>query len=194
MENMSRAEFRRWLKTLEKSDALGWQETNEKTTWLCDNSGISVNDIRFEQFQDIAEAYLEKMLPEDKPMKVNINSEKITKTLEKAQEKYRVNCLDQTNLRFITGEAENRLSELCIPKAYRKGAKITYRPGGPSRAYKYKQGATKVTLERGEKDWFLTAIDREDIYPMQSPIKNLELTEKQKDFAEICFSMKTRQF
>jgi len=65
--------------------------------------------------------------------------------------------------------AERYLDEHDIPSSDRGGAKVTYRPAGPSaNSYKYGAVSTEITLRRksgSEPVWYLDSVDRACVYP-----------------------------
>lgn len=62
--------------------------------------------------------------------------------------------------------AEETLEELAIPKTMRSGTVALDQGGGPGKAYARKSyfvTASKITLTRGSKDWFLTDVKRVEV-------------------------------
>ena len=62
--------------------------------------------------------------------------------------------------------AEEKLAAL--PKSQWKGAKVMFRPAGPSaNSYKYNAKSTRVYLERGATDWFLVKVQEDAVSPKE---------------------------
>lgn len=69
-----------------------------------------------------------------------------------------------------------------LPKAERKGAKAHYRPTGPSASsYKYMAKTTRITIERGATDWFLTGVFSEGVLPKASERMIISISKAQAD-------------
>jgi hypothetical protein len=69
----------------------------------------------------------------------------------------------------LSRSAERYLDDKGIPVSDRSGAKLTYRPAGPSaNSYKYGAVSTEITLRRksgAEPVWYLDAVERASVYP-----------------------------
>jgi hypothetical protein len=73
--------------------------------------------------------------------------------------------------------AEKTLEARGVTKANRSGCALLYRPGGPSaNRYEYAAISTHVRLERGSKDWFLTVVVRDTVYPKTPEKRELLIT------------------
>ena len=114
-------------------------------------------------------------------MKINIgNTEKIERALHTVQARCTVNTLEPADLISLCAQAEHSLNAMGIPQARMAGAAIGYCPAGPTAAsYKYPQGATGVSLIRGNSTWFLNHVAREDVYPKEEEYRRLSLTPEQ---------------
>jgi len=112
----------------------------------------------------------------------SINSEKITDALRAVNgraSKYVIDDFAYVNA--IAEDAEKDLAKATIPKADRSGARVSYAPGGPrAKSYGYSAKSTKVTIERGSRDWFLVAITSSDVYPGQNERTTISVTNKQR--------------
>jgi hypothetical protein len=81
----------------------------------------------------------------------------------------------------LSCRAEAYLNNLEVPVADRGGAKLTYRPAGPS-ANSYKHGvvSTEITLRRksgSEPIWFLDAVKRGVVYPKNKERFNVTISD-----------------
>jgi hypothetical protein len=80
----------------------------------------------------------------------------------------------------VADAAESHLSAL--PKAERVGAVAVHVPDGPAaKAYKYRAASTRLSLERRATGWFLTEIERTEVYPGTSGYLRLSITQAQAD-------------
>lgn len=64
-------------------------------------------------------------------------------------------------------DAEEVLMRAGVPLSARRGVRLVYAPAGPGKAYAKKARSvvsTRVTLERGTKDWFLVDVARFDLW------------------------------
>jgi hypothetical protein len=80
--------------------------------------------------------------------------------------------LKHASIVFDTAEvAEIELEERFLTQRERVGATVTYIPAGPSaNAYRNSAQSTKITLTRRTKGWYLTAVERTQVWP-RNPIK-----------------------
>ena len=79
-------------------------------------------------------------------------------------ESFTITCTNQI-LQAIK-RAEEKIAAL--PKSQWKGAKVMFRPAGPSaNSYKYNAKSTRVYLERGATDWFLVKVQEDAVFPKQ---------------------------
>ena len=88
-----------------------------------------------------------------------------------------------SEIRAVADEAENALEASGIPKAERAGARLAYRPAGPSaRAYKYAAASTVIEIERSSSGiWHLTSVRDCVVYPRQARTFVLHISETQRD-------------
>jgi hypothetical protein len=90
----------------------------------------------------------------------------INGTLATIQGKATVNLFDADRLARLAKTAEQQMEDMDIPKKYRAGAQYDFCDAGPTAtAYKYKQSATLVTIERGASGWFLIEAQRVTVFP-----------------------------
>lgn len=91
-------------------------------------------------------------------------------------EAFTIICANQ--ILQAVARAEQKLS--AIPKAQWKGAKIMFRPAGPSaNSYKYNAKSTLVYLERGATDWFLVKIQEDAVRPKEKEFLNIAISADQ---------------
>ncbi|KAA0677636.1 hypothetical protein [Roseomonas genomospecies 6] len=108
------------------------------------------------------------------------NADALEAALKAGQGRAQVNTFSVERLVRVAEKAEEELADL-LPKAERKGARFVRRDAGPAaNAYSYKQGATKVTIERGSSAWYLLDIERVEAHPRQPGLSDLLLTPAQK--------------
>ena len=114
-----------------------------------------------------------------KPIKiVDTNHEKIQKALDAANGKASSLTIARwKSVVSVAASLEKRLEVLS--KADRKGASAVYVPSGPSNAYKYRAISTRLRMSRRATGWFLDAVERTEIYPSQSEIEVITITEAQ---------------
>jgi hypothetical protein len=113
-------------------------------------------------------------------IKVNIqNNSAINAELLKVNgraESFTITCAKQI-LEAING-AERKMS--AIPKAKWKGAKVMFRPAGPSaNSYKYNAKSTRVYIERGATDWFLVNIQPDAVSPKEKEFLRITISADQ---------------
>lgn len=69
-----------------------------------------------------------------------------------------------------------------------KGARFMFIPAGPSaKSYKYPVNSTRITIEKGAKDWFLVDVGATSIYPKNPSRTALILSPVQKRAAVLRF-------
>jgi hypothetical protein len=78
---------------------------------------------------------------------------------------------------------EKKLDSAGIPQAERVGTVATITAAGPSaKAYKYTAAGTRITLLRGVKGaWYLTGVERVEIYPKQPSRADIVISEAARD-------------
>lgn len=112
------------------------------------------------------------------------NREKITELINEVEGSSQVNLLSADFVFELRDRAEKKLNIIDMPLKYRSGAEYYYCPEGPYvNSYKYKQGATSITITRGIKDWFIYEITRTGLYPKADEINKLYLNQDQDDIA-----------
>jgi len=85
-----------------------------------------------------------------------------------------------SEVQYAAAMAEERLSGVAASR--RAGAIVHYRPAGPGAiSYKYAANSTAITLKRGRASWFLTGVSRDRVYPQQSELLEVHITEAQRD-------------
>lgn len=91
-------------------------------------------------------------------------------------EAFTVTCTKQ--IMEAIKRAEEKIAVL--PKAQWKGAKIMFRPAGPSaNSYKYNAKSTRVYIERGATDWFLVKIQEDAVRPKEKEFLNIAISADQ---------------
>lgn len=132
-------------------------------------------------------ATTEKLLKTGSTQKIKIadaNFDFLYAALEFVQHRCSVNRVSVWQLMNLADTTEKLLEGLGLPKSARAGARFEYHDSGPSvNAHKYAQGATMVTIDRGTSAWYLTNVDRVDVYPRQSELAKITLSKAQD---EIC--------
>jgi len=115
-------------------------------------------------------------------MKIKINTandEKIHAELDKINGKAKAFTICTAKaVHDIAKVAEAKLAML--PKADRKGAVADYCPAGPAaNSYKYAAKSTRVYIERGTSDWFLTGVFSAEVRPKHREKMNIKITPAQ---------------
>lgn len=76
-------------------------------------------------------------------------------------------------VKALANDTEKLLEGRGLAKAERNGTTLTYTPMGPSaNKYKYAATSTRITLQRGSKEWYLTNVERVDVWP-KNPERNI---------------------
>jgi hypothetical protein len=79
--------------------------------------------------------------------------------------------------------AERDLEKLGLPKNKRAGAKVSFRSGEKvANSYKWDRKTHRVTLERGNIDWYLIQCYETAQRPVEYHKRDLYLTQKQCDY------------
>jgi hypothetical protein len=104
-------------------------------------------------------------------MKVRITDDNLaalTKAIATAQSaRCEVNVVTPERLLQMATKAEQRILAL-LPKSHAAGVAYEYAAAGPaSKSYRYQQGATSIRMERGAEHWFLTDVQRIQVWPEQ---------------------------
>lgn len=112
-------------------------------------------------------------------MRININNtDKIEAALAEVNGRAKSQTITNAyEVAFIAETAELKLSDL--PIALRRGATVAYRPEGPCGSYKYQSTTTVIYLERGAKYWFLTGAAQSPLWPRQSELFNISISQHQ---------------
>lgn len=98
-------------------------------------------------------------------MKIRIDSpnmHKVKAALAKVNGKAVTHTADERDIVYAVEFAERKMGQAGIAKHRRQGATYTFVSGNSlPNNYRYLNGVTRnrVTLTRGKKDWFLTAVD-----------------------------------
>ena len=132
---------------------------------------------------------LDAMLAKPTTMKINTtqhSAQKIEAALLKVNGNAKFGTFAHTVTEFsdvtkIIDEIEYLLTETRLPKKYWKGAIVKYTGGGLKSFYKYAATSTAIQLERGSKNWFITAIDRATIYPGTKETFKFNLSDAQQN-------------
>ncbi len=90
----------------------------------------------------------------------------ITRALEKVNGRAETHCyITYSDVACVAQAAEKNLDELNLPKKDRPGAYVISTSGGKvANAYSYPRRATKIRLQRGSTEWFLTSICAVEIW------------------------------
>ena len=113
-------------------------------------------------------------------MKINVtNIEQIKAALDQEAGKARSHTL--TNEHFplqLAQEVENQLLSEGVLKKHLVGCSVIFSSGGPSaNAYSYKAIGSWLRVERFATGWFLTKVQRCDVWPKQKSEKRVYITE-----------------
>lgn len=116
-------------------------------------------------------AYLDGAIDELQAAKAAL-AETIQPALDAANGKATAHTVtDAMDVVHLARRAEAQLADAGLPKAFRKGAILHYRPAGPAaNAYKYKAQTTRLTIERRGTAWYLTSVERDELYPKQAEL------------------------
>lgn len=99
---------------------------------------------------------------------LNIKGRELSDALEAVNGKARSATASTMDILNATEIAEKQLAAFGIAKNARIGAEMTYTSGGSvARAYKYTRIANIVKAVRGGSFWYVTIIDRVDLFPNQ---------------------------
>tara|TARA_R110000868_G_scaffold190781_1_gene434609 strand:+ start:1642 stop:2103 length:462 start_codon:yes stop_codon:yes gene_type:complete len=80
----------------------------------------------------------------------------------------------------LARRAENMLDAAGLRQRDRIGARLAYRPSGPSAsAYKYRAATTAITLVRNSVGWRVLGIGRTDIWPRAPELFDLHISQGQ---------------
>jgi len=115
-------------------------------------------------------------------MKINIkHTEKVEEALAEVNgraESFAVTTA--SSVQDVADRAEKMLSAL--PASRRAGARVLFRPAGPSAArYKFAATTTVVGMTRTSTGWFMTTAYRGVVFPKQAETLDIQITEAQRD-------------
>jgi hypothetical protein len=99
---------------------------------------------------------------------LNTKGRELSDSLEKANGKARSATASAMDILNATEIAEKQLAAFGISKSSRIGAEMTYLSGGSvARAYKYTRIANRIKAVRGGSFWYVTSIERVELFPNQ---------------------------
>ena len=99
---------------------------------------------------------------------LNTKGRELSNALEFANGKARSSTASAMDVLNASEIAEKQLAALGIAKSSRIGAEMTYISGGSvARAYKYTRIANRIKAVRGGSAWYVTSIDRVELFPNQ---------------------------
>jgi len=99
---------------------------------------------------------------------LNTKSRELSDSLEKVNGKARSATASAMDILNATEICEKRLAEFGISKSSRIGAEMTYTSGGSvAAAYKYTRIANRIKAVRGGSFWYVTSIERVELFPNQ---------------------------
>ena len=99
---------------------------------------------------------------------LNTKSRELSDSLEKVNGKARSATASAMDILNATEICEKRLAEFGISKSSRIGAEMTYTSGGSvAKAYKYTRIANRIKAVRGGSAWYVTSIERVELFPNQ---------------------------
>ena len=99
---------------------------------------------------------------------LNTKSRELSDSLEKVNGKARSATASAMDILNATEIAEKQLAAFGIAKSSRLGAEVTYTSGGSvAKAYKYTRIANRIKAVRGGSAWYVTSIERVELFPNQ---------------------------
>jgi len=99
---------------------------------------------------------------------LNTKSRELSDSLEKVNGKARSATASAMDILNATEIAERQLAAFGISKSSRIGAELTYTSGGSvAKAYKYTRIANRIKAVRGGSFWYVTNIERVELFPNQ---------------------------
>jgi hypothetical protein len=99
---------------------------------------------------------------------LNTKSRELSDSLEKVNGKARSATASAMDILNATEIAEKQLAAFGIAKSSRLGAEVTYTSGGSvAKAYKYTRIANRIKAVRGGSFWYVTSIERVELFPNQ---------------------------
>ncbi len=99
---------------------------------------------------------------------LNTKSRELSDSLDKVNGKANASTASAMDILNATEICEKRLAEFGIAKSSRIGAEMTYTSGGSvAKAYKYTRIANRIKAVRGGSAWYVTSIERVELFPNQ---------------------------
>ena len=99
---------------------------------------------------------------------LNTKGRELSNALEFANGKARSSTASAMDVLNASEIAEKQLAAFGIAKSSRIGAEMTYISGGSvARAYKYTRIANRIKAVRGGSAWYVTSIERVELFPNQ---------------------------
>ena len=99
---------------------------------------------------------------------LNTKGRELSDSLDKVNGKAKSATASAMDILNATEIAEKQLAAFGIAKSSRIGAEVTYTSGGSvARAYKYTRIANRIKAVRGGSYWYVTSIERVELFPNQ---------------------------
>lgn len=99
---------------------------------------------------------------------LNTKGRELSDSLDKVNGKAKSATASAMDVLNATEVAEKQLAAFGIAKSSRIGAQMVYTSGGSvARAYKYTRIANRITAVRGGSFWYVTSIERVELFPNQ---------------------------
>ena len=99
---------------------------------------------------------------------LNTKGRELSDSLDKVNGKAKSATASAMDILNATEIAEKQLAAFGIAKSSRIGAEMTYTSGGSvARAYKYTRIANRIKAVRGGSYWYVTSIERVELFPNQ---------------------------
>ena len=99
---------------------------------------------------------------------LNTKGRELSDSLDKVNGKAKSATASAMDILNATEVAEKQLAAFGIAKSSRIGAEMIYTSGGSvARAYKYTRIANRITAVRGGSFWYVTSIERVELFPNQ---------------------------
>jgi hypothetical protein len=99
---------------------------------------------------------------------LNTKGRELSDSLDKVNGKARSATASAMDILNATEIAEKQLAAFGIAKSSRIGAEMTYTSGGSvAKAYKYTRIVNRIKAVRGGSYWYVTSIDRVELFPNQ---------------------------
>ena len=99
---------------------------------------------------------------------LNTKGRELSDSLDKINGNAKSSTASAMDILNATEVAEKQLAAFNIAKSSRIGAEMVYTSGGSvARAYKYTRIANRITAVRGGSYWYVTNIERIELFPTQ---------------------------